>query len=73
MQPAQVYGELIFLKEETMKKDMISVEIEGPKKYRQIIVDKLYELIQSEDLLPERAKNVRVSVVSTLEPSEDVQ
>lgn len=56
-----------------MKKDTISVEIEGPKKYRQIIVDKLYELIQSEDLLPERAKNVRVSVVSTLEPSEDVQ
>lgn len=54
-----------------MKTDTVTIEIRAPKKERQIIVDKIHELILGEDLLPEGSHDVYVSVTSTLEPSEE--
>lgn len=56
-----------------MKEDFIGITITGPKKFRQAVIDKIYEFCDSEDLFMEgEIKNIKgsISVTYSSEPSD---
>lgn len=57
-----------------MKKvDTITIQVTGSKKFRQKIMDLIYEALMDEDLQFEASKiGNGINLESTLEPSEDV-
>lgn len=55
------------------KTDEITIKITGDKKFRQMIMDKIYETLMEEDLLEESTKPGNgYNLESTISPSDEV-
>lgn len=55
------------------KKDTITILISGPKKFRQALVDRIYEVLMEDDFLIESSKpGCGYTLSSSIPPSDDV-
>jgi len=55
------------------KKDTITIVIQGPKKIRQEVVDKVYQAVMDEDLLEKFSSPIAgMTFTSSLRPSDEV-
>ena len=53
------------------KTDTIKIEVKGPKKFRQAVIDKIFEIFNEEDFLWEVTKpGCGIKLESSLEPGE---
>lgn len=53
------------------KEDEIRIKVRGPKKFRQALIDKIYEVLMEEDFMIESTKpGCGYDLESTIPPSE---
>jgi hypothetical protein len=53
--------------------DTITIVVRGPKRFRQKLMNKLYEMLMEEDFLMESTKpGCSYSLTSSIEPSDEV-
>ncbi len=60
------------MKGQVNKKDTITIEIQGPKRIRQEVVDKVFQVLMDDDLLSKITHPIAGMIVnSTLAPSDE--